>query len=87
MADINNVISLGIGSPSSIKFFLRYGLGYLTVGDIDANLYERDIAGSLEARDLSSNLYARDLAGSLAARDIAVTLHERDDDGALRNRP
>lgn len=27
MADINQQISLGIGSPSSIKFFTTFGLG------------------------------------------------------------
>jgi hypothetical protein len=27
MADINQVITLGIGTPASIKFFLTFGLG------------------------------------------------------------
>lgn len=87
MANINHVITLGIGTPASVSFFLRYGLGPGYTGTLGGTLHERGLAGSLAARDLAGSLYARDLAGSLANRDIAATLHERDRDGSARSRP
>lgn len=77
MADINQVITLGIGTPASVSFFLRYGLGYQALGTVHGTLHERDIAGLLVARDLAGDLFDRDIATVLHERDIAGSMKER----------
>ena len=47
MADINQVITLGIGTPSSVKFFITLGLGVGAVTEIKA----KDHAGFAIFRD------------------------------------
>ena len=63
MADINQVITLGIGTPSDIEHFVLVGLNANPSygGIINATLYNRSIkAGTLEDRDIKSGtLYNR----------------------------
>lgn len=41
MADLNNVITLGIGTPASIKHFILFGLNTAatTIGTLSASIY------------------------------------------------
>ena len=91
MADINQVISLGIGTPADIKHFILFGLNpYGVATNVMVGLHERLFGvGTLEARGFAGSLYER-LFGSatLDDRDIATGLHERKfGSGSLRNKP
>ena len=71
MADINNVISWGLGSPSSIKYFITDGL----------SIGEAAVAESIELtlwpRSTSLTLYNRSTDLTLDDRSIALTLEDR----------
>jgi len=63
MADtnINQMITLGIGTPADIPHFILFGLTTKCPGVIDVTLYERDFG--------SATLYERDFG--------SATLNER----------
>jgi 2,3-bisphosphoglycerate-independent phosphoglycerate mutase len=73
MADINQVITLGIGTPSDIEHFILFGL--------NANP-ESEGAGVIRAwtladRDTSFTLDERDVSWSLRDRDTSWAVEER----------
>ena len=65
MADINQVITLGIGTPSDIEHFTLFGLTIAPLGVKYVNLYERPIAVTVDDRDVATSLDERDIAVSL----------------------
>ena len=72
MGDLNQVITLGIGTPADIEHFILFGLNITVVyGTIPVNLYDRDI--------LSGTLHNREILGAgLQERDILDgTIEER----------
>ena len=70
MADVQNVITLGIGSaPGSIKFFVLMGLdtnpAAAVTGIVEWKLPTRDFALTPKDRDFDLTLPARDFAWTL----------------------
>lgn len=61
MADINQLISLGIGTPSDIEHFILVGLNTAVIGIVPVGLHERYLAaGTLFDRSFASaDLYER----------------------------
>ena len=56
MADINQIITLGIGTPSDIEHFILFGLNTSVGGEVELSLYEREFA--------TGNLYERSFANA-----------------------
>ena len=69
MADINHVISLGIGSPASIKFFITLGLGFPTY--VDLTLRNRSTVLTLDS-NRGDDLYL-----TLFGRSVNLTVEDR----------
>ena len=60
MANVNQVITLGVGTPSDIEHFILLGLGSLQVGVIESwTLQSRDITWGLDDRDTDWDLLDR----------------------------
>ena len=61
MADINQVVTLGIGTPADIEHFILFGLNALGIeGVVDVGLYERSFGScTLEARGFAGSLLER----------------------------
>lgn len=70
MADINQVITLGIGTPSSIKHFILLGLTPFAPEPI-INTW------TLTARDLVWDLETRDLIWDIKTRSLTWTVEDR----------
>lgn len=59
MADINQVITLGIGTPSSIAFMIRVGLGqpqptFVIIGGANPTNYRTDDVTMYDTRGMQS---------------------------------
>ena len=72
MADINQLISLGIGTPSSIKYYITFGLG-IGEGAMPIvkgwTLFSRARTWTVDERDLDLSLYERDFSWTLDGDD------------------
>ena len=63
MANVNQVITLGVGTPSDIEHFILLGLGSLQVGVIESwTLQNRSFEFTLDDRDIDWDLLDRDTA-------------------------
>ena len=72
MADVQNVITLGIGSaPGSIKFFVLMGLDTNPVAAVTGI-----VAWKLPTRDFALTLKDRNFSSTLSVRDFAWTLDD-----------
>ena len=71
MADINQIITLGIGTPGDIEHFILLGLNVRALGAIDTTLQDRDFTGTLWEREFGD--------ADLYERNIALTLGDRPD--------
>lgn len=70
MANINQVITLGIGTPSDITHFVLVGLGPLQVSIIDSwTLQSRDLDWSIDGD--------RDFDWSILDRSTAWTVEDK----------
>lgn len=57
MADINQVISLGIGSPASVKFFITFGLGMIYTVTPGSRIYTPPAEGRTYTPPAESRVY------------------------------
>jgi len=63
MSNINQTITLGIGTPASIRHFILFGLNGASVGTVPISLSDRYFG--------SANLFGRDFGSSdLAKRNF-----------------
>ena len=72
MADINQIISLGIGSPASIKYYITFGLGISEGAQAIVKgwtLFSRNTTWTIDERDLDLSLYERDFSWTLDGDD------------------
>lgn len=60
MADVNNVITLGIGTPSSVEHFVLVGLS--VTGEIAAIYGTTEVSGSYERTTAVEGSYERTTA-------------------------
>lgn len=69
MADINQIITLGIGTPADIPHFILFGLNIPTLGIFD-----------LKARKRLGNFDVDErIEHSMRSRNIALDMDNRDD--------
>jgi hypothetical protein len=72
MADVQNIITKGIGSaPGNIRYFVLFGLDVNPINIVP-------IALTLQPRSVSMTVQARDTDLELQSRPVALTLQSRD---------
>lgn len=71
MADINQLITFGIGTPSDIEHFILFGLNGQALSTPTVR------AWTLPARDTTWTIETRDTAWATHARDTNWTVEER----------
>jgi len=73
MADVNQIITMGIGTPADIRHFILVGL---STEQALSNPQETTL---LSPRSTSTTLLARAVSNTVKARSGALTLKERGD--------
>ncbi len=64
MTDINQMTTLGIGTPADIPHFVLFGLTIQVHGAVDVTLHERLFGiATLDDRDIATGLFERKFGG------------------------
>lgn len=83
MANVSEVITLGVGTPSTIPYFLTLGLGDFVVV-AGTPIYRR--IGVIQGRDLNLLLQGSDISPDIEGHKITLDIEGRESDRTLLGR-